>query len=604
MESDLEPTLPAVLVRRARETPNGLALRKKQLGRWKSYTWRGYAERTAVAAAGLEKLGVGPGDRVAVLSENRPAWVFVDLAVQALGGVTVGIYPTSPAAELEYLLDHSGATVLVAEDEEQVDKYLEIRDRLPGLTKVVVLSPRGVHAIAGDPALMTYAALEELGRGATVDDLEARADRVDPSATAIIVYTSGTTGPPKGAMLSHTNLTVAAAAAKAQFSVDARSEVLSYLPLCHVAERLISVMGALGAGYVVNFGEGGDAFAGELREVQPTFFLGVPRIWEKMMASVEIRMADASRIKRATYAFWTTRGARLAERRLAGKLGVGGRFVYGLGWLLLYRPLRKKLGLLRVTDALSGAAPISPEVLRFFWSLGVPVREGYGQTENTAQATLTPPDDVRIGTVGLPVPGSEIRIAEDGEILTRGPGTFQGYYRNPEATADTLDADGWLHTGDVGVLDADGHLSITDRKKDIIITAGGKNVSPSEIENRLKVSPYVREAIVIGDQRKYLTALIGIETDTVANWAQQHRIVFTTYEDLSSKPEVVELVRAWVDEVNLDLAQVETIKAFRLLPKELDQEDGEITATAKVKRKAIAEEFSNLIESMYGAGEA
>jgi long-chain acyl-CoA synthetase len=600
LASDLEPTLPGILVRRAREAPDGLALRKKDLGRWKAYSWGDYARRTAAAAAGLEKLGVGPGDRVAVLSENRPAWVFADLAAQALGAVTVGIYPTSPASELEYLLDHCGAKVLVAEDEEQVDKYLEVRDRLPELTKVVVLSPRGVRTLTSDPALMTWSALEELGAGATIDDLGRRTEALDPSATAIIVYTSGTTGPPKGAMLSHTNLTVAAAAARAQFAVDARSEVLSYLPLCHVAERLISVMGALGSGYVVNFGEGGDAFAGELREVQPTFFLGVPRIWEKMMATVEIRMADASRVKRAAYDFWTARGAKLAETRLSGRLGPGGSVTYALGWLFLYRPLRQKLGLLRVDDALSGAAPISPEVLRFFWSLGVPVREGYGQTENTAQATLTPPDDVRIGTVGLPVPGSEIRIAEDGEILTRGPGTFQGYFRNPTATAETLDADGWLHTGDVGHLDADGHLTITDRKKDIIITAGGKNISPSEIENRLKVSPFVREAVVIGDQRKYLTALIGIESDTVANWAQQRRLVFTTYEDLSSKPEVVELIGDWVDKVNVDLAQVETIKAFRLLPKEFDQEDGEITATAKVKRKAVSEEFSALIEGMYG----
>lgn len=599
LEVDIEPTLPAVLVRRASQTPGALALRKKQLGRWKPYTWAEYAQRTAAVAAGLEKLGVGPGDRVAVLSENRPGWVFVDLAVQALGAVTVGVYPTSPAAELEYLLTHSGAKILVAEDEEQVDKYLEIRDRVPALERVVVLDPKGVRTIATDPALMTFAALEGLGDGAGPHDLARRAAAVDPSTTAIIVYTSGTTGPPKGAMLSHANLTVAAVSARAQFAVDGRSEVLSYLPLCHVAERLISVMGAVGSGYVVNFGEGGDAFSVELREVQPTFFLGVPRVWEKMMASVEIRMADATLVKRATYRFWTTRGARIGAKRRQGRLGPLGRLSYGLGWLLLYRPLRQKLGLRRVTDALSGAAPIAPQVLEFFWSIGVPVREGYGQTENTAQATLTPPGDVRIGKVGRPVPGSEVRIADDGEILTRGPGTFVGYFADPDATAATLDADGWLHTGDVGDLDADGYLTISDRKKDIIITAGGKNVSPSEIENRLKVSPYVREAIVIGDRRKYLTALIGIETDTVANWAQQRRLVFTTYEDLSSKPEVQALIQEWVGQVNVDLAQVETIKAFRLLPKELDQEDGEITATAKVKRNAVASEFAALIDSMY-----
>jgi long-chain acyl-CoA synthetase len=599
LQATIEPTLPAVLVRRATQQGGSLALRRKQLGRWKPYTWAEYATRTAEVATALEGLGVGPGDRVAVLSENRPGWVFTDLAVQALGAVTVGIYPTSPAAELAYLLEHSGAKVLVAEDEEQLDKWLEVRKGIASVEHVVVFDPRGIRVLGTDPTIMTFEQLCEQGAGASVEDLGRRAAAVDPDSTATIVYTSGTTGPPKGAMLTHTNLTTAAVAAREQFHVGPHSEVLSYLPLCHVAERLISVMGALGSGYVVNFGEGGDTFADELREVQPTFFLGVPRVWEKMMASVTIRMADASRVKRAAYRFWTARGAKLAARRTSGRLGVGGRLTYGLGWLVLYRPLRKKLGLLRVTDALSGAAPIAPQVLEFFWSLGVPVREGYGQTENTAQATLTPADDVRIGTVGTPVPGAEVRIAEDGEILTRGPGTFAGYYNDPEATADALDADGWLHTGDVGHLDADGHLTISDRKKDIIITAGGKNISPSEIENRLKVSPFVREAIVIGDRRKYLTALIGIEADTVANWAQQRRIVYTTYEDLSSKPEVVELVAGWVDEVNAELAQVETIKAFRLLPKELDQEDGEITATAKVKRKAVAEQFAPVIDDMY-----
>ncbi len=602
LDVDVDTTLPAVLVRRARQTPDSLALRKKDLGRWKPYTWSDYAERTAQLASGLEKLGVGPGDRVAVLAENRPAWVFFDLAVQALGAITVGIYPTSPAAELEYLLDHCGAKVLVAEDEEQVDKFLDVRDRLPTVEKVVVLDPRGVRTLTTDPQLMAFGDLSELGGDATLDDLEQRAAEVDPRATAIIAYTSGTTGPAKGAMLSHANLRAAAAAAVVEFSVDGRSEVLSYLPLCHVTERLISVMAAVGSGYVVNFGEGGDAFAGELREVQPTFFLGVPRVWGKMMGSVEIRMADATWLKRAVYRRFRERGARLGAKRRRDGLGLGGRISYAIGWVVLYGPLRQKLGLSRTTDALSAAAPIAPEVLEFFWSLGVPLREAYGQTENTAQSTLTPAHDVRIGKVGLPVPGCEIRIADDGEILTRGPGTFLGYYGDPEGTARALDADGWLASGDVGELDADGYLTVSGRKKDVILTSDGTHISPSEIENRLKVSPYVREALVIGDRRPFLTALVGIEMDSVANWARQRQLVFTTYEDLSSQPDVVALVQAWVDEVNLDLAPAEVVRAFRLLPKELDQEDGEMTATARLKRSSVAEEFSSLIESMYRAG--
>jgi long-chain acyl-CoA synthetase len=385
------------------------------------------------------------------------------------------------------------------------------------------------------------------------------------------------------------------------FSVSPDDEVLSYLPLCHIAERLISVIDAVAHGYVVNFGDGVGELAVDLREVQPTFFLGVPRVWEKLLASISVRMDDAGWLKQANYRFWIRRGGRLARRRWrsGGKLGPLGRLQYALGWLLLYGSLREKIGMSRVRYTLSGAAPIAPQVLEYFWALGVPVLEGYGMTENTAQATVTPEDHVKIGKVGLPVPECELRLGDYGEILTRGPGTFLGFFRNPEATAETIDADGWLHTGDIGELDDDGFLTITDRMKDIIITAGGKNISPSEIENRLKISPYVREAVVLGDGRKYLVALIGIELDTVGSWAQQQRMVYTTYADLSDKPEVQELIDGVVKEANHDLATAEQIKRFALLPKELDHEDGEVTATQKVKRRAIEEAFGPMIEALY-----
>ena len=592
----VEP-LAAIVLRRAATTPDRVAIRKKDLGRWKTYTWGDYGERVTAVARGLHALGVEAGDRVAIHSENRPAWLFTDLAAQALGAISVGIYPTSPAAEVEYLLSHSGAKVLVAEDEEQVDKVLAVRSKLRGLTKVVVVDPRGVD-LAGD-LLMTLADLEALGQGSDLDVASAAAT-VDADDPAIIVYTSGTTGPPKGAMLSHRNLAAAAGVASETFGVHERTEVLSYLPLCHVAERLISSIDAITHGYVVNFGEGSDTFLQDLREVQPTFFLGVPRVWEKLMAGIEIRMADAGRPKRALYRFAMGLGRGVARRRWqGGKVRGLDRLRYLVGWVLLYRPLREKIGMSRIEGVLSGAAPIAPQVLEFFWTLGVPVREGYGQTENSALGTITPIDDVRLGKVGRPVAGCELRIAEDGEILTRGPGTFLGYFKDPKATKATVDAEGWLHTGDVGELDDDGFLSITDRKKDIIITAGGKNISPSEIENKLKVSPFVREAVVIGDGRKHLVALIGIELDTVSAWALQHRVGFTTYADLSAKPEVVALVQAWVDQVNEELAQVETIKAIGLLPKELDPEDGEVTATQKVKRRAIETQFAPLIDGLY-----
>jgi long-chain acyl-CoA synthetase len=588
-------SLPALLLARARERPDAPALREKHRGRWREFTWAEYAQRVACAAHGLRKLGVGPGDAVAIQSENRPEWVIADLAAQGIGAVAVGVYATSPAPEVEYMLGHSEAVVLVAEDEEQLDKALAVRERLPDLRRIVVIDPRNVREL-DDPMVMTW---EELERAGELDDYASSAAQLDPDATAIVVYTSGTTGPPKGAMITHANLAWAGARFRDAFGARPDDEVLSYLPLCHIAERLGTSADALVTGYVVNFGEGGEAFAHDLRDVQPTLFLGVPRVWEKMLATVEIKMADASRLKRAVYRFAMRRGRRLARRRMRGRLGPADRLVAALCWLLVFRSLRDKLGMGRVRTAISGAAPIAPQVLEFFWALGVPVREGYGQTEDTAVCTFTSAGDVRLGTVGCALDEVELRLADDREILVRSPGVFAGYLKDPHATAAAIDPEGWLHTGDVGEIDEHGHLTITDRKKDIIITSGGKNVSPSEIENRLKVSPYVREAMVVGDRRKFLVALIGIESDTVADWAARRGLAFTTYADLSRKPEVRALVGEWVERVNSELARVETIKRFALLEKELDHEDGELTATLKVKRRALERQFEKQITELY-----
>ena len=595
----LDHSLPGLLLRRSAEIGRHVALRHNELSRWREYTWQEYAERTARIGMGLVALGVGPGDRVAIHSENRPEWVMTDLASQGIGATTVGVYPTSPSTEVEFLLRNCRAVVLIAEDEEQLDKVLAVREHLPNLRHIVVIETRGVRRHLDGPMIMTFADLEALGAGRSVDDWTQHVARLQPDDIAMIVYTSGTTGPPKGAMLSHANLLAATNSFRQAFTATPDDEILSYLPLCHIAERLNSVINALNVGYVVNFGRSGESFIEDLRDVQPTLFLGVPRVWEKMMASTEIRMADASWLKRHVYSFWMRRGQQLASRRMHGEMRARDKCVAGLGYLLVFRSLRDKLGLRRVRLPVSGAAPIAPEVLEYFWAIGVPVREGYGQTENTALATLTPANDVRIGKVGVALPGVDLKLADDGEVLVRSTANFVGYFEQPEATRATMDTDGWLHTGDVGELDESGFLTITDRKKDLIITAGGKNVSPSEIENMLKVSPFVREAVVIGDKRKYLSALIGIELDTVGDWASRRYLPYTTYEDLSAKPEVVELIGEWVDHVNRDLAQVETIKRFTLLPKELDHENGQLTATQKVKRAAIADEFGDLIEAMY-----
>ncbi len=589
--------LPAKLLEHSQTRPNDVAMRHKRFGIWKEFTWEEYLNKVISVSLGFYELGVREGDKVAIHSENRPEWVFADLAAQTLGSVSVGIYPTSPASEVEYLLSHSEASVLVVEDEEQLDKALAAWDRLEKLQKIIVIDPRGVKDL-NDPRIITFEDLLDLGDLVVGKSFEEMTKTITSSETAIIVYTSGTTGPPKGAMITHENLRFAAITWGLVYDYRKNDEVLSYLPLCHVAERVISVANAVYHGYVVNFGEDTNSFTEDLREVQPTFFLGVPRVWEKMLAAVQIRSNDATWLKRSLFNFWINQGGLLLQRRLKNKSNFIDSIWFGIGWLFVFRSLKKRLGMMRVREALSGAAPIAPQVLEFLMSVGVPVREGYGMTENTAVATIVPADELYLGSVGKALPLCEVRIAEDGEILTRSEGTFKGYFKNLEATKETI-IDGWLHTGDIGHIDEFGHLWITDRKKDIIITAGGKNLSPSEIENRIKISPYVREAMVIGDKRKYLTALIGIESDTVGDWATRQGIPYTTYEDLSSKDEVNELVSMIINDANKDFAQVETVKYFKLIPLELDHEDGQLTATQKVKRAAITEQFADLIESMY-----
>ncbi|MDP6901031.1 MAG: AMP-binding protein [Acidimicrobiales bacterium] len=589
--------LPAKLLEHSQTRPNDVAMRHKRFGIWKEFTWEEYLNKVISVSLGFYELGVREGDKVAIHSENRPEWVFADLGAQTLGSVSVGIYPTSPASEVEYLLSHSEASVLVVEDEEQLDKALAAWDRLEKLQKIIVIDPRGVKDL-NDPRIITFEDLLDLGDLVVDKSFEEMTKTITSSETAIIVYTSGTTGPPKGAMITHENLRFAAITWGLVYDYRKNDEVLSYLPLCHVAERVISVANAVYHGYVVNFGEDTNSFTEDLREVQPTFFLGVPRVWEKMLAAVQIRSNDATWLKRSLFNFWIKQGGLLLQRRLKNKSNFIDSIWFGIGWLFVFRSLKKRLGMMRVREALSGAAPIAPQVLEFLMSVGVPVREGYGMTENTAVATIVPADELHLGSVGKALPLCEVRIAEDGEILTRSEGTFKGYFKNLEATKETI-IDGWLHTGDIGHIDEFGHLWITDRKKDIIITAGGKNLSPSEIENRIKISPYVREAMVIGDKRKYLTALIGIESDTVGDWATRQGIPYTTYEDLSSKDEVNELVSMIINDANKDFAQVETVKYFKLIPLELDHEDGQLTATQKVKRAAITEQFADLIESMY-----
>jgi long-chain acyl-CoA synthetase len=593
----------------AQRRPDGVALREKDLGIWQEITWATYWDRVQDVAHALLALGVEPGDRVAIHSENRPEWVYSDVAAVAVRGVTMGLYPTNPAPEVAYLLENSGSKILIAEDQEQVDKALSVRDQLPALERIVYVEPRGVRGY-DDDILMSWEDFLALGhqhREEHPDELDRLMAQASPEDLATLIYTSGTTGPPKGAMLTVANVEFAIKALVEEGGFcspppQPKDMLLSYLPLCHVAERIFTVWFNLAAGPVVNFAESIETVPQNLREVQPTIFLGVPRIWEKLHAGITIRAASASRLKRWNFKLWAGVARRIAAdlERTGGRHTASSRLRYAAGWVFLYRALKDRIGMRKCRYAATGAAPIAPELIRFFMGVGVPMHEVYGMTENSAVATANRPGRVKVGTVGEAHHDTEVRIDDStGEILTRHPGVFAGYWRNEEATASTVEPDGWLHTGDVGEWVDGTHLKITDRIKDIIITAGGKNIAPSEIENALKASPYIKEAVIIGDRRPYLTALIGIESDTVGDWAQRRGVTYTTYRDLGEKPDILKLVQGVVDEVNARFAQVETIKAFRMLPKELDHEDGELTATQKVKRSAIATMFEDLVESMY-----
>jgi long-chain acyl-CoA synthetase len=604
-------TSPATRIRdHATATPHAVALRDKHFGVWREWTWATYWEHVQLAGHACLALGIEPGDRIAVHSENRPEWLIADMGAMAARAASVGVYPTNPAAEVGYLLRDSGAKLIVLEDQEQLDKTLAVIDECPELRHLVYLEPRGIRRRYERDELIGWEDFLDIGRKHRAEHPEALAAVLDAQTDddlATLVYTSGTTGPPKGAMLTVRNVEFAIRVLVLEGAFTdpppgPKDLTLSYLPLAHVAERIFSTWFNAAAATQVNFAESIETVPLNLREVQPTILFGVPRIWEKLLAGIDARMSGATWVKRRLGAFWLGVADRIGRQLVAtgGTHTASSRLLYAIGWLFFFRTLKDRLGMRKVRYAASGAAPIAPEVLRFFMGIGVPMHEVYGMTENTAVATGNRPGRIRLGTVGEVHPGTELRIDEaTGEILTRSPGVFAGYWNRPEATRAAVTDDGWLHTGDVGEWVEGTHIKITDRMKDIIITAGGKNISPSQIENELKASPYVREAIVIGDGRKYLTAMIGIELETVGEWAQRKRIGYSTYRDLSEKPEVIELIRGVVNGVNGGLAHVEQVKEFRLLPKELDHEDGELTATQKVKRRAIEEAFREIVADLY-----
>lgn len=600
VQAATEPqTLPQQFVQTAQRRGHATALRSKAFGLWHELSWLDYETQVRTVAAGLMSWGLSAGQSVAVLGENRPEWVIADLGIMMAGGVTAAIYATNAADGVKYVLEHSDSRFVIVENAEQLDKVLEVRKDLPLLERIVVMNPKGLQGFS-DAAVVSWADFLEGGRvwlesPLNAQMLELRLTKRQGSDPAIFIYTSGTTGRPKGAVLSHRNLLFTAEAFCAANRVFESDEVLSFLPLSHITERILSVALAVRYGYTVNFVENSDTVFENLREVRPTLFFAVPRVWEKLMSVVEIRIAKADLIKKSAYR-WAARQGRL--RAQAQRDAQQPSVAMHIAYLGVLRSLKQRLGLDRARLVVSGAAPISQGVLEFFHGMNVPIREGYGQTEGSAAGTVHQGWPVRLGTVGKALPGIEVRIAPDGEILLRGDCVFIGYHKDVAATNETL-RDGWLHSGDIGELDIDGELRITGRKKDIFITAAGKNIAPAHIENLLKASSFISDAVLIGDGRKFLSALIVIDEENVSEWAQVRKLPFTTYSDLAQNLEVVALIEREVDLVNQMLARPEQVKKFRILPKRLAQEDGEVTPTLKVKRSFVLQSHQRLVMEMY-----
>ena len=576
-------------------------MRQKDFGLWRATTWAELGKIAREVGMGLASLGYEPGEVVSILSNTRREWVFADLGALGAAGVVNGIYPTDAPAQAEYLLADSGSSYVFAEDDEQLDKVLEVRGRLPGLRRIVVFDMDGLHEL-NDPQVLSLDALRALGRAYDAGhpgEWERRIGLRKSEDLAILVYTSGTTGKPKGAMISHANLIATLETLKSVFMQSERDERMCFLPLCHIAERVGGEYQSLYSGAIMNFVENPETVPENVREISPTVFLAVPRVWEKFYSGILIALKQAGRLQQWAYKVAIAIGyrqAKLREERKPVPLGVG--LAFWLARVLVLNNVRKAIGVHRARLLATGAAPISPDLLRWYMALGLEMVEVWGMTETTGAGTANPLGRAKPGSIGVPEPKIEMALSPQGEMLVRSPTVFMGYLNQPEKTAETL-KDGWLYTGDVGRVDEEGFFYITDRMKDIIITAGGKNITPSELENQLKFSPYITDAVVIGDKRPYLVALVMIDHENVERYAQDHAIPFSSFASLCRRPEVQELIQGEIDRVNKLYARVEHVKKFRLIEQKLTAEDEELTPTMKLKRRLVNQKYKELIESMY-----
>jgi long-chain acyl-CoA synthetase len=597
-------TIPAMFWNGVGKRGTQVWMRQKELGIWRAWSWAKTGEAVREIAGGLMSLGLAHGDTVSVLSNTVIEWVLADLAVLSCGGVSNGIYPTDAASQVQYLCEDSHTRFLFVEDDEQLDKALEVRPQLPQLAKIVVFDMEGLREL-DDPGVISLDALRALGRdynAAHPGELMQRVQACRPDDLAILVYTSGTTGKPKGAMHSQKGLVYTVRGYNTLVAQDERDERMCFLPLCHIAERMGGEYFSLYTGAILNFVENPETIPENVREIAPTVFTAVPRVWEKFYSGVMIGLKEATRLQQAAYAWSIGVGTEIADKVLAGQ-PVGGtlKFKFALARLLALDNVRKMIGIHRSRFLVTGAAPISPELVKWYLALGVPMLEVWGMTESCGAATGVPATRIKPGSIGPAAAYNEVKLdPRTGEILVRGANVFMGYLNQPEKTKETIDADGWLHTGDVGAVDGEGFFRIVDRMKDIIITAGGKNITPSELENELKFSPYVTDAVVIGDRKPYLTVIVMIDQENVEKYAQDHDVPFSNYASLTHAGEVQALIQGVIDGVNAKFARVEQIKKFFLLDTQLSAEDEELTPTMKLKRKLVEKKYAPQIEAMYG----
>jgi long-chain acyl-CoA synthetase len=594
-------TVSQLFWKRVLDRGGDLALREKDFGIWNEYTWADWGECARLVGLGLKALGLERGDVCSVAAEICREWLFTDLGIIGIGGVTNGVYPTDSPAQVEYLINDSGTRFYFAEDEEQLDRVLAVRGRTPSLVKIIIFDMEGLRSFH-DEQCMSFDALLALGRehdAAHPDLWEREVHAARPEDLMILTYTSGTTGPPKGAMISQRNMLYMMRNLQQTYGIERSDEQLAFLPLAHVAGRMFYVFAVIESCSVVNLVESQATVLQDQQEIAPTIHFAVPRVWEKQHSTVMIKLKDGTWLGRRAFATAIDLGARAARYRQAGRQPpLPLRALAALFDVLVLKNVRILLGIDRCRWLSTAAAPIAPELIDWYWALGRPMYEVYGQTECTGIATANRPGELRIGSIGKATPETEVVLSDQGEILIRGPGVIDGYWNKPDRTAETF-RDGWLHTGDVGRVDDDGFLYIVDRMKDIIITAGGKNITPSEIENQLKFSPYISDAVVIGDRRPYLSCLVMIDLENVTKFAQDSDVPFTNYASLCHAQAVRDLIGGEIERVNARFARVETIKRFALIDQLLDPEDEELTPTMKLKRKVVNEKYASLIDGLY-----